>query len=330
MTSQIARYLQFCLLCIAVTAVLSACSSSAKEPAPASTPTSPPSPTSLSPSATPLPPTDTPKSTATAEPAAITHLRYVTAVDPEAQDETLDLYYLPGSNAAKPVVIWAHGSDLDSGTGRTFGRILARDGYVVLSLNWQDLVTRGGGTADLREAVEDAVCALRFAAEHGEEYGADPSRVIWAGFSAGAWLGSIVSIGDGDPTAVLDAYAAQNDVPDRRVDCLAAADPAQITAFIPSAGAYPGDFWLGNGDNPFYSELMAPLAEYTAVGHNPDLQVRILHGKNDRAGDTAFDNAQAFADALQQAGYDVLFLPQDGAHESFQTQVIEQILALEE
>lgn len=335
MTKFTPRLLHICLMCFTVTAVLNACSSPASEPAapeseamaataPVATPL-PPTATNLPPTATPLAPTAEP-----AEAAVLKDVAYATAVDPEAKDETLDIHYLPGSNAGKPVVIWGHGSALDSSSGRIFGRLLAREGYVVLAINWQDLATRGGGTADLREAVEDAACALRFAAEHGQEYGADPNRVIWAGFSAGSWLGSIVALGEGDPLPVWDSYAAQNDGPGRRVQCAATADPALITAYVPSAGSYPGGFWLGNENNPYYSEFMAPLSSYAAIGNNPDLKVRILHGTRDLSGDTAFENAQAFAGALQEAGYDVIFLPQEGAHESFQTQAIEQILALEE
>jgi acetyl esterase/lipase len=337
MTKYCSRLISICLLSFTIT-LLNACASPGDEPSTpsgeaVSTATTLPEATPLPPTAPPPQPTATPEPTATAEPAEATVIEdivYATAVDPDAQEETLDIHYLPGSNAGKPVVIWAHGSALDSSSGRIFGRLLAREGYVVMAINWQDLSSRGGGTADLREALEDATCVLRFAAEHGQEYGADPNRVVWAGYSAGAWLGSLVAFGEGDPFAIWDAYAAENDGPEQRVQCAATADPAKISAYIPSAGSYPGGYWLGNDNNPYYSEFMSPLSGYSAIGHNPDLQVRMLHGTRDLASDTAFENAQAFADALQEAGYDVEFLPQDGAHESFQTQAIEQILALEE
>jgi poly(3-hydroxybutyrate) depolymerase len=299
--------------------------------------TSRPAPTATMPPTAVLP-TETAQPTATMLPAAeptaaevavVSDVLYATAVDPEAADQSLDIYYAAGTEAQKPVVIWAHGSGLDKTAGRTLGRLLAKNGFVVLSIDWRDDVTVGRmETSMLREAMENGQCALRFAAEKAAQYGGDPQRVIWTGASAGSWLGGMISFGEGDMQAALDAYAAEHDGPGQRVQCTADAGPAQVTGFVPASGSYPGDFYLGNGHIPEWTEVFAPVAGYTAVGHNPDLQVRLIHGKRDLEHNTAFADTQLFAAALEEAGYDVVLLPQPGYHESYQLEIVEQVKAL--
>lgn len=326
--------------------LLTGCSAANEEPGPADTasavlptgeaeatgqPSPEPTETELPPTATEIPPTPLPTETAVpAEVATVSDVLYATAVDPDAADELMDVYYLPGADAGKPVVIYAHGDNQSKGSGRIFGRLMAKEGYVVLVIDWRDDVTSNRDPAYLREAMEDSLCALRAAAEQGALYGADPQRVIWSGFSSGAWIGSMISIGEGDVESIMDAYAAENDGPAQRVACTAVSPPAQITAFIPSSGAYPGDYWLGNGVNPEWTELFAPLREYSALGHNPDLQVRMIHGAQDFSYDTRFRDAETFAAALRDAGYDIELLPQQGSHESFQQAIIDAVKSLEE
>jgi len=294
----------------------------------------PPSPeattTEIPPTATKLPPT--PRATETAVPAEVETVKdvaYVTAVAADAEDQLMDVFYLPGAEAGKPVVIYAHGSGQSKGSGNIFGRLLARGGYVVLVLNWHDDFVSSRETADLREAMENSLCALRAAAEQGALYGADPQQVIWTGFSAGAWIGSLISFGEGDLEGMMDAYAAEHDGPAQRVNCTADSPPAQIAAFIPSSGAYPGDYWLGNGVNPEWTDLLAMLRDYSALGHNPDMKVRIIHGAQDFSYDTRFRDAETFAAALHDAGYDTEILPQKGSHESFQQTIIEAVFGVQ-
>ena len=202
---------------------------------------------------------------------------------------------------------------------------------MVLSIDWRDEITTGQmEPALLREAMEDAECVLRFAADEAEQFGGDPGRVIWTGFSAGAWLSGMISLGEGDLQGAMDAYAAGHDGPGQRVQCTAAAAPAPITGFVPASGSFPGDFWLGNGRLTEWTEVFAPVQGYTAVGQNPDLQVRLVHGQRDHELNTSFEDTELFAAALQEAGYDVMLLAQPGAHESYQLTIIDEVMALAE
>jgi acetyl esterase/lipase len=284
-------------------------------------------------------PTTIPESTAsptaaptrTLVPAAvetISDIPYAEAVDPDVGQQLLDIYYTPGAAQGKPVVIWAHGSNTDKGTGRTMGRVLAKEGYVVIPFTWRT-AEPGEPVENVRAATEYAECVLRFAAAEAGQYGADPQRVIWTGYSAGAWLGAIMALSeDGSVQEEWDMYAAANDGPPQQVRCAATAEPASITALVASAGSYADEFWLDGNELASLKEWHAPLKPIAAIGRNPELRVRLLHGKLDRSPFTNFDDAERFAQALEEAGYDVSFLPQNGAHESFQLEIIEQIRAL--
>jgi acetyl esterase/lipase len=308
-------------------------SAPAAEPTAAAPPTAEPAPT-IAPSPTTAPaPTTVPTAAPThtpvpAEVAVISDVPYAEALDPDLGQQLLDIYYTPGMAENKPVVLWAHGSSLDKSTGRIMGRILAKEGYVVIPFTWLT-AEPGEAVEKVRAATEYAECVLRFAAAEAGQYGADPQRVIWTGFSAGSWLGAILALSeDGSVQEEWDSYAAANDGPPQQVRCAAAAEPAAITALVAGAGSYADEFWLDGNEVPSLKEWHAPLKSLAAIGHNPELVVRLLHGKSDHSPFTDFDDAERFAAALAEAGYDVTFLPQNGAHESFQTEIIEQVKAL--
>jgi dipeptidyl aminopeptidase/acylaminoacyl peptidase len=56
----------------------------------------------------------------------------------------------------------------------------------------------------------------------------------------------------------------------------------------------------------------------------------MIHGAQDFSYDTRFRDAETFAAALREAGYDIELLPQQGSHESFQQAIIEAVKSLEE
>jgi acetyl esterase/lipase len=250
----------------------------------------------------------------------IEDVMYAKAVAPEAEDQLADIY-LPVAPGPYPVVIWAHGSNQDRSTGRTLGRILARSGFVVVSIDWRDEATGEGEVQSLREALEDAGCALRLAAEQAEKVGAAPGTAIWAGFSAGAWLGSLVAFGEGDLQSRWQSFAEVSDGPPQQARCLAEAEPASIAGFVAGAGAFPGELWFASEAGPW-----AELRQFAAIGQNLNLQVRLIHGRNDLT--RPLKDAQAFYEALVEAGYDAAIFPQPGGHEPFYQVLIEQVQAL--
>ena len=98
--------------------------------------------------------------------------------------------YRPDDSAALPLVIYFHGGGfvlcgLDSHDNicRTLAR---RSGALVLSVDY-----RLAPEARFPAAAEDAVAAVRWAAAHAAQLGADPARIAVAGDSAGGNLAAV-------------------------------------------------------------------------------------------------------------------------------------------
>lgn len=308
------------LLLLMITIFAAACS--AEPTAPTPEPTTVPEPTAV--------PTEAP---ANPQVEVIEDVLYATAIDDEAEDQTLDVAYLSGSSEKKPIIIWAHGNEGSSDKSRTAfeARDLAEDGFVVLSIDYNPTnnvmngmsgtaakASRGeaeldGPLAIFREMVEDGECALRYAAETAEQYGGDPEQIIWAGFRNGAGLGALLALGEGDIQAALEEYAAESSGPQARVTCTAAAEPASITGLVASGGMFPGNYWLENDRLPWWTAVFAPMASYAALGNNPDLTVKVIHPPRDAEVMYAYDDAVTFAAALQEAGYDAEFVEGTGS-----------------
>lgn len=339
-------YVKNYLIVTVILVIAVACDTAdAPEEAPAVENTAAPTSTLPPPSATAAPSaTATPASTQTAVPidtpapeptsagaviedTIIEDVLYVEAVHPDAQDQLMDIY-VPGSPGSYPVVIWAHGSNQDKTTGRSLGRILSGLGFVVMSIDWRDDVTEEHPQYQLREAFENADCALRMAAARGAEYGADPEQVIWGGFSAGGWLGSMVSFSRDDLIHIIEDLDLEDGNPPQQANCAAEVDPAPITAYVGSGVNFPSEIWLESPEEGEAGGETAFLRQFVAIGQNPELRVRIILGNFDRG--APLENGEAFLAALQEAGYDAALFPQVGGHLPYYDVVIEQILALVE
>ncbi len=104
----------------------------------------------------------------------------------EGEARTLDVYRPKGSSGTLPAFLYLHGggfSILSKDTHWMFGYGFARAGYVVFNANYR-LAPRHRFPA----ALEDATEALLWVREHAAEYGADPTRLVVGGESAGANL----------------------------------------------------------------------------------------------------------------------------------------------
>lgn len=107
---------------------------------------------------------------------------------------TYDVYRPRGTKAGDrlPLVLYVHGGGfriLSKDTHWVMGLAFARRGYVVASVNY-----RLSGEAPFPAAVEDVCAAYRHVLEHAHELGADPSRLVIAGESAGANLVTTLAV----------------------------------------------------------------------------------------------------------------------------------------
>ncbi|WP_241656649.1 alpha/beta hydrolase [Sphingomonas oligophenolica] len=154
----------------------------------------------------------------------------------------------PGVNK-RPVVIFFYGGSWSSGTrtGYAFvGRALAARGLVVVIPDYR-LVP------DVRYPafIEDGAAAVRWTEAHAAEYGGDPTRIVLAGHSAGAYIAAML--------AVDDRWLGVARTPVRGFVGLAG--PYDFAPFdVPASRAAFGDWprpaetqpvsWAGRGDPP--------------------------------------------------------------------------------
>jgi acetyl esterase/lipase len=122
---------------------------------------------------------------------------YATPVPADWLPATLDVYASPGAKSS-PLVVFLHGG----GATKTdlqypeIAKALAARGAVVLVPNWGPTVFPGGRkdagwtasaiVKEQRGTADEVACAVAFAVAHAGDYGADPTRLVLAGHSAGA------------------------------------------------------------------------------------------------------------------------------------------------
>ena len=104
----------------------------------------------------------------------------------------LDIYRPVDREGPLPVVLYIHGGGfriLSKDSHWLMGLAFARRGYVVANISYR-LAPRDPFPA----AVEDSCAALAWVADHIEAYGGDPSRIVFAGESAGANLVTALTV----------------------------------------------------------------------------------------------------------------------------------------
>ena len=294
-------------------------------PSPTSTPT-PPSPSPIPPTETSEPvltPTAVPEPTVTPapppEPDATTdiptltkNLPYTISLAPAVLEQKLDVY-TPGraQDNGWPVVIVAHGFMQGKRDFKSLSEKITEQGAVVFTVDWPtytgNSAQRGNGK-QIREMTETLVCAVRYADAHAAEYGGDPDRIIYVGFSLGAGMGGLISLAGEKLEEDWATLAETSGEPIDPIDCVASDGSAQVDAFIGIAGPY-GIFDERQNDNP---DLWAIVAPSERLGENSDLLVRLLHGEIDAS--VPVESSTALRDALLAAGYDATLTLFDEGH----------------
>lgn len=98
--------------------------------------------------------------------------------------QTLDVY-APEGASGRPVIVFIYGGSWSSGNKNDYtfaGAALASRGYVTVIPDYR-LVPQ----VRFPSFVEDCAAAARWAVDHAQEYGGDPSRIVLVGHSAGAY-----------------------------------------------------------------------------------------------------------------------------------------------
>ncbi|MBX3428984.1 MAG: alpha/beta hydrolase [Hyphomonadaceae bacterium] len=100
--------------------------------------------------------------------------------------------YAPEDASGRPVIVFIYGGSWSSGNKNDYafaGAAFASRGFVTLIPDYR-LVP------DVRfpSFVEDCAAAVRWAADHAEDYGGDPSRIVLVGHSAGAYNAMMLAL----------------------------------------------------------------------------------------------------------------------------------------
>lgn len=102
----------------------------------------------------------------------------------EGARRRLDVY-APEGASGRPVIVFVYGGSWSSGNKNEYafaGAALASRGYVTVIPDYR-LVPE----VRFPNFIDDCAAAMRWAADHAQEYGGDPSRIVLVGHSAGAY-----------------------------------------------------------------------------------------------------------------------------------------------
>jgi len=124
-------------------------------------------------------------------------IRYVPATDSayHPKRHQLDVYApKEAAPALRPVVVFIHGGNWDSGSKEFYsfiGRRLAKQGVVAVILNY-----RLAPQVQVPQMADDCARAVIWTTEHIREFGGDPQRIFVMGHSAGGGLAALLAADD--------------------------------------------------------------------------------------------------------------------------------------
>lgn len=113
---------------------------------------------------------------------------------PRIQEQRLDVYAPRKSATPRPVLIFIHGGNWNSGrkeTYRLLGRNFARKGIVTVVIDYPI-----GPTIQYDDMARAAAESVKWATKNIHTYGGDPSRLFVSGHSAGGHLAALISLDD--------------------------------------------------------------------------------------------------------------------------------------
>ncbi|MEA3345750.1 MAG: alpha/beta hydrolase [Chloroflexota bacterium] len=218
--------------------------------------------------------------------------------------------YLPGVPGPHPAVILIHGGrwqSLDKSAEKPLGKKMVEWGYAAFAINY-----RLAPQFPLPAQIADVQCAIAWVREHAAEYDVDPERIAVLGTSAGGHLAALAglvtdpswepSCGDSETDLSVQAIISCFGVMDLALYAEQGSNAKQIITKL-----------LGEPcqDNLDLCKMFSPI-NYVSADVPPTL---LIHGVDDEAVD--IENSQRMADALEEAGADVTFLPIRNAGHAF-------------
>jgi acetyl esterase len=191
---------------------------------------------------------------------AVEHLRDIRYEDGTMREHLLDVYRPAPTHPARrpwPMVFYVHGGGfriLSKDTHWIMGLGFARRGYIVFNVSY-----RLAPKHRFPSAIEDVCRAFCWVMKNAERYGADPTRVVLAGESAGANLAASLAV----------TLAYERDEPFARAAYATGVVPKAV---VPACGVFQvSDIGRLKRRKPGMSSFIADrLAEVEAAYLGPD------------------------------------------------------------
>ena len=233
---------------------------------------------------------------------------------------TVDLHY-PVDPTNAPIIIGGSPALVDAG-------------MIVVDIGNDDHLGEGPGgpeeivthPAFVRASAEKFGCAIRLARVRAAELGNDDPVVVLTGVSFGGGTATQVALFGDTLDAAWDRFAEIGGPP-RQYDCEVTGGSTHVDAVVGMAGTYDLSMPIFDGTfgrayqmehNPDVQQFLA-----SAIGANPDLKVRVIHGTRD---DIPVEDAEAFTATLTEAGYNAEIITWPGGHESAPLELLQSTL----
>lgn len=167
----------------------------------------------------------------------VANVPYVAASAPDfdVKHHLLDIYQPKKEAAPRPVVLFIHGGNWNSGSKddilyKATGRRLAKQGFVGVVISY-----RLAPQVLVPQQADDCARALAWTVAHIREYGGDPARIVLMGHSAGGGLAALLATGS-------DTLLARHGLPPRAAHAVLLDDPAGLDMLdYLTKMQYPGD-----------------------------------------------------------------------------------------
>jgi predicted esterase len=171
------------------------------------------------------------------------------------------------------------------------------------------------GSVYVRAMADSVACAMHMVRDRAAQLGSADPVVVLTGFSMGGAPAAHAALFGSDLERRWEEFAVEGGPP-RQVECVVKAGSTEVDALVGLAGgydmlvpAYEGKYGRGyqQARNLEQGRFLA-----SAVGLNPDLEIRLIHGTKDSM--ISFENSTEFAEVLSEAGYDVQVIGFEGGH----------------
>ena len=215
---------------------------------------------------------------------------------PVAGVTVTDVFATPGA-VDDPVVVMLHGTEGERSSMEPLARAVAAGGSVVFVPQWpvidQVAPYPASDGEPYRQQVEAVVCSLRFARRRAASFGGRPEDLTVLGQSGGAMAGGRVALVDPLPWPDVACDPDTSHVPQRLI-------------------GLSGDYAGANQYGVALPEIYAPYDLLRLDPTNSTLEVRLVHGFDDRAVD--YLSAWRFDRRLVEAGLDSRLIAADTGH----------------